>query len=140
MTKERLQELQTEIARLQEIDNKTTERVAFELELETLKKNHEQYVLENATPLDLDLFDKEYDKAYNALVEKYNIVPCSKELDMDPYADDPNLEVQMNQDEPELDGAGFDSEGVNHYQEKLNIVPCSKELDMEWANESENIQ
>jgi hypothetical protein len=38
----------------------------------------------------------------------------------DPYADDPNLEVQMNQDEPELDGAGFDSEGVNHYQEKLN--------------------
>ena len=36
-------------------------------------------------------------------------------------ADDPNLEVQLNQDdEPELDGAGFDSEGVNHYQEKLN--------------------
>ena len=83
MTKERLQELQTEIARLQEIDNKTTERVAFEFELETLKKNHEQFVLENATPLDLDLFDKDYDKAYNALVEKHNIVPCSKELDME---------------------------------------------------------
>jgi hypothetical protein len=82
MTKTRLKELQTEIARLQEIDNKTTERVAFELELETLKKNHEQFVLENATPLDLDLFDKAYDKAYNALVEKHNIVPCSKELDM----------------------------------------------------------
>ena len=34
MTKERLKELQTEIAKLQEIDNKITERVAAELDAE----------------------------------------------------------------------------------------------------------
>jgi hypothetical protein len=42
----------------------------------------------------------------------------------DEYADDPNLEVQMNQDEdqtpliseiPEIDSAGFDSDGNDHY-------------------------
>ena len=32
MTKERLQELQTEIARLQEIDNKITEKIADEFD------------------------------------------------------------------------------------------------------------
>ena len=28
---------------------------------------------------------------------------------------------------PKLDGAGFDSNGINHYNEKLNQVPKKKE-------------
>ena len=129
MTKTRLKELQTEIARLQEIDNKTTERVAFKLELETLKKNHEQFVLENATPLDLDLFDKAYDKAYNALLEKYNSDTCERIYE--------DCECESIADCDCADGGmPFEAAHTNHDI----VVPCSKELDMEWANESENIQ
>ena len=82
-----------------------------------------------------------------AEVDKYN-----NENEYDKYADDPNLEVQMNQDEISV------SEKVNHFLAELGInddefedhihtlivhhkhvqvdIPCSAELDNEMYNES----
>ena len=64
MTKERFQELQTEIARLKEIDKQTSDRVArefWERDMEALPTIAE---LEPGHPM-------------------YVEVPCSKELDME---------------------------------------------------------
>jgi len=54
--------------------------------------------------------------------------------DYDEYADDPNLEVQMNQDEisDSHDSMTYEDAHVNHDI----VIPCSAELDNEMYNES----
>jgi len=94
------------------------ERIANALE----KNNKVSNELVDATTKDIPGFEgvlNDLDNLYQPTSNNPDPAGYGDE-EYDKYADDPNLEVQMNQDEPELDGAGFDSEGVNHYQEKLN--------------------
>ena len=67
MTETRLKELQTEIARLQEIDNKITERVNVEF-----SQSDESLIARHKTKLSSE-FSKHHELQ----------IPCSKDLDME---------------------------------------------------------
>ena len=69
MTKERLQELQTEIARLEKMDNAITERVTQELRDDDCQRPNEDCEHESLMDCDCDTEEIE--------------VPCSRALDME---------------------------------------------------------
>ena len=93
------------------LNDLVTEEMTKEQYLEFCHENG--YVSNDPNRVTSAINELEYEECLGAIKQALAIIGDD--------ADDPNLEVQLNQDdEPELDGAGFDSEGVNHYQEKLN--------------------
>ena len=112
----------------------------FDEELETLKKNHEQFVFENATPLDLDLFDLDLEEAIKVLVEKHNIANM---VDTMGSFDENGDALKFSQSDESLIArhktklsseftSAWTQEDCNEFIE----VGCSLTQDNEWANES----
>jgi len=81
MSKERFEALQREITRLQEIDNKTTERVSRELEDDCQRPNED---CEHESLMDCDCDTDDGGMPFEKAHTNHDIVvPCSKDLDME---------------------------------------------------------
>ena len=129
MTNERWKELQTEIAKLKEIDNKKTERVTAELDAEKkLEKFYISGIAGVASYRDFDQYDTtvEATSKDNAL-EVFNKTPMAKFMKYEPCI----------QTEKEWKDMGERLENMNTVCPPPEIeILCSKEQDEEWVNES----
>jgi hypothetical protein len=116
MEKSRLKELQAEIARLKEIDNKITERVSAEFEDDCQRPNED---CKHESLMDCDCDTDDGGMPFEAAHTNHDTIGSFDE----------------NGDAMEFTSA-WTQEDCNEFIE----VGCSLQQDMEWANESENIQ
>ena len=129
MTNERWKELQTEIAKLKEIDNKKTERVTAELDAE--KKLEKFYISGMAwipSYRDFDQYDTtvEATSKDNAL-EVFNKTSMAKFMKYEPC-------VQTEKEQKDM--CDRIDAMTTVCPPPIMEIPCSKEQDEEWVNES----
>jgi hypothetical protein len=113
MLESRLKELQTEIARLKEIDTKITEEVSAEFFERDIVEYHKAL---GAEPPTMGSFDEngdamEFNQSNESLIARHNTKLSSEFV------------------------SAWTQEDCNEFIE----VGCSLQQDMEWANESENL-
>tara|TARA_R110002051_G_scaffold241262_2_gene301606 strand:- start:260 stop:652 length:393 start_codon:yes stop_codon:yes gene_type:complete len=129
MTKEKLKELQTEIAKLKEIDNKKTKRVTTELDAEmNLKKFYISGMAWIPSYRDFDQYDTtvEATSKDNAL-EVFNKTSMAKFMKHEPCI---QTEKEWKDMCDRIDAM------TTVCPPPIMEIPCSKEQDEEWVNES----
>ena len=145
MEKSRLKELQAEIARLKEIDNKITERVSAEFEDDCQRPNED---CEHESLMDCDCDTDDGGMPFEAAHTNHDTIGSFDENgDAMEFINSGGDPLELNQSNESLiarHNTKLSSEFVSAWtQEDCNEfieVGCSLQQDMEWANESENIQ
>ena len=145
MEKSRLKELQAEIARLKEIDNKITERVSAEFEDDCQRPNED---CKHESLMDCDCDTDDGGMPFEAAHTNHDTIGSFDENgDAMEFINSGGDPLELNQSNESLiarHNTKLSSEFVSAWtQEDCNEfieVGCSLQQDMEWANESENIE